>query len=203
MTGGSGFYGSGCTDPNFGYPCTLKCGDQTKPDIVFNATSGLWNCCGADSQKIVHCQSPIDETVDAPAPSLLTTLGLIGGEGLFTPASTSMPTPSSSIIGSIQTSTTSTSRLQLASSTISGTVQSSRTLAVGILGIAIDALIGVALLFFAILLVLRRKRAPCFEGTSDDGGDILQTSNYDNELQGTPVSELQLRSSIRLPELNG
>src|ERR1700710_2670843 len=50
QVGGSGYYVPSCTNssgicPGFPYRCT----DQKIVDAVWNSTSGLWQCCGAES----------------------------------------------------------------------------------------------------------------------------------------------------------
>jgi len=74
--GGSGYYAGGCTDPTWkdSAACPHLCDDRTVRDVVWNATSALWNCCGANAANgNAQCNAPTDETFNAPAPAALQT----------------------------------------------------------------------------------------------------------------------------------
>ena len=50
---------------------TATLGDQARPDVVWNATSSLWQCCGINDQGSPECDSPTNQTFTAPGPASL------------------------------------------------------------------------------------------------------------------------------------
>lgn len=79
--GGSGYYAAGCTDRTWKdtAACAHLCDDRVLRDVVWNGTSSLWNCCGANAANgNPQCEAPTDETFNAPAPSALQTYYVAG-----------------------------------------------------------------------------------------------------------------------------
>lgn len=162
LAGGSGYYVASCTNPAaVGEGCANRCTDQDLPDVVYNETSGLWQCCGADSNGSPDCPSPTDETFNAPAPSNLVQIFSVPRDG-WTATSISIASTLS------QLSTTSYSNQPLAtisspassaSSIASSLSNHSSTLSTGAsAGIGIGAVFsGVFLLGIVFLLWRRRK----------------------------------------------
>ena len=75
--GGSGYYTSGCTDPDFkDSSCQPACQDQTEPDAAYDYDEGRWSCCGFDGTTR-HCSDPLGSTFDAPAPGDLSSIAVI------------------------------------------------------------------------------------------------------------------------------
>src|ERR1700722_16124696 len=92
---GSGYYLQSCTDSTFQSAIgveTFHCSKgrqnlvlMTKltsihiatlayPDIVYNATTGLWACCSSNSATGIQCSIATNQTWAAPAPEALATL---------------------------------------------------------------------------------------------------------------------------------
>ena len=73
--GGSGYLTSSCTDETYqSGECTPHCVDQPVPDVVYNFTTGKWHGCGSSPTEGVMCSNPTNETFEAPAPDVLTSL---------------------------------------------------------------------------------------------------------------------------------
>lgn len=73
----SGYYISGCTDPNYrDSTCVKQCtSNATVFDIMYNYTSSRWGCCARVGASTVDCSKPTGETFMAPAPGMLAILG--------------------------------------------------------------------------------------------------------------------------------
>ncbi|KAL3428432.1 hypothetical protein PVAG01_01941 [Phlyctema vagabunda] len=73
--GGSGYYVSGCTDSAYaGRNCPDLCTSQAFPDITWNNTARLWQCCGVNpSTNVLNCNAPTNEQFDAPGPNFIRT----------------------------------------------------------------------------------------------------------------------------------
>lgn len=101
LVGGSGYYVAGCTAssglcPEFPNRCT----SQFLPDVTWNSTFGLWQCCGVDSENIPACDDPTKEQFIAPSPAALHTIFSISRDGWMATStallSTSTPFPDAS-----------------------------------------------------------------------------------------------------------
>src|SRR5450432_924332 len=148
----------GCTDVSYGNStvCTLHCttsdsssnGRQT--DIVYNATSNRWACCGA-TRDGPHCDVPTNEVFQARAPSAMTNTAIVQSTGIpdnSPPAtSTSTTTPASS-------ATTTTTPTPSASQSTDSGLPSGTKIGIGI-GIAIGVVALITLI--GILLFFRRR----------------------------------------------
>ena len=89
--GGSGYYLADCSDPAYmDQECPMQCSmdqnayswrlitdtgwvvDQLYPDVVYNATTNTWSCCGVDPNGTRVCHDPTDpRTFQAPSPEKL------------------------------------------------------------------------------------------------------------------------------------
>ncbi|TID25718.1 hypothetical protein E2P81_ATG03508 [Venturia nashicola] len=74
-SGGSGYYVAGCTDPTYNAKnCPRLCTSRAFPDVVWNSTMRLWQCCGADGKAgNLNCENATDERFDAPGPKFIKT----------------------------------------------------------------------------------------------------------------------------------
>lgn len=96
LVGGSGYYVAGCTASSGlcpGFP--NRCTSQFLPDVTWNSTSGLWQCCGVDSNNNPACNDPTNEQFIAPSPAALQTIFSISRDGWTATSTTllSMSTP--------------------------------------------------------------------------------------------------------------
>lgn len=90
LVGGSGYYVAGCTASSGlcpGFP--NRCTSQFLPDVTWNSTSGLWQCCGVDSNNNPACDDPTNEQFIAPLPAALQTIFSISRDG-WTATSTTL-----------------------------------------------------------------------------------------------------------------
>ncbi|MCJ1326331.1 hypothetical protein MMC10_002995 [Thelotrema lepadinum] len=143
LTGGSGYYAGGCTDPTFkDASCDRECADLADQEIVYDDTNSLWRCCGS-TNGTPTCESPTNETFQAASPGAL--------EAYSIPASTSV---------SGTTVSTSTGAAAATSSTASASSQdapASMSLSTGALaGIIVGSIVGGGLLVTLFSLALRR-----------------------------------------------
>jgi len=93
--GGSGYYVSGCTDSTYkGKNCPKICTSRAFPDVTWNSTARLWQCCGVDTiTNSLNCNAPTNEQFDAPGPNYIKT---------YWPPARSEPKPNVGvIIGSV------------------------------------------------------------------------------------------------------
>ncbi|KAI4230239.1 MAG: hypothetical protein L6R36_000204 [Xanthoria steineri] len=135
----------------------MACSDQPQPDVVYNSTTGLWRCCGNDSNGNVDCNNPRGKTFEAPAPDKLAKFSV------FSSSSSSQPTQSST---SSLSSATSTGAAPAAVTTVPSSAKTanpgSSDLSVGgKAGISVGVILGVAivvLLSIILYLVIRKLR---------------------------------------------
>lgn len=159
LVGGSGCYTGGCTDPNVeDVSCAKECTDLLLPDVVYNGGDFLWHCCGSnnDTNNLVPtCQSPTNETFQAPAPSALATYSVTSLTATLTTISSS-----ATISASSQISTTADSALTSSASTSPASTTSTGLHPSALAGIAIGSIIGAGLLLalFAFVLWQHFKR---------------------------------------------
>ena len=153
----------------------LRAVDQARPDVVWNATTQIWHCCGIDGNGNPDCEDPTNETFAAPAPASLvayftitsgfvaTSTSIAGSSTPSAASSTSASAPSTSA------SAASTSVPALSSSTAhAGSSPSiSRGAAAGIgVGGAVAVIIIIGGLVAYILHSLKRKRRHHVEATT-------------------------------------
>ena len=112
------------------------------PDVVFNSTTNIWQCCGTNANNIVQCQNPTDVFFEAPAPSLLFSIG---------------PIQSSSTIGTM-TQTVTVAAAPVATTTTSDTVHQPGVPRDELSGIAIGSVVGAVIITSAIFAIACRWR---------------------------------------------
>ena len=139
-------------------------GGNAEPDIVCNATSFLWHCCGTDSDGAPACDKPTDETFQASSPDSLSPFSI---SSVTSSQSTKTTTPSSPPIssttttpsGSSSTASSAYNTSTTASSSVTGVKSNSGLSKGGIAGIIVGAVLGVAcILLLSVLLYKMRKR---------------------------------------------
>src|SRR4051794_9268940 len=84
------------------------------PDIVYNATTGLWTCCGSNPTTGVHCSIATNETWAGPAPEALATLTSIEQKPATSTNTLLLSSPASSLASTISSITLSTTTTPLA-----------------------------------------------------------------------------------------
>lgn len=203
LVGGSGYYVAGCTASSGlcpGFP--NRCTSQFLPDVTWNSTSGLWQCCGVDANSNPACDDPTNEQFVAPAPAGLQTIFSISRDGWTATSmallSTSTPLPStySTTTVSEASSSTATAVSDAASAPFvppSGLSTGTKT-GVGI-GAALTLLAVLGLM--AYLIRKRRRRLwPEQHGEPLAKDDSIAALN---ELQGTSLVFHEMGSKDRLP----
>ena len=206
LPGGSGYYAAGCSDPSFGAPCVELCGTSTDipivsfqarlltkrhhigheayPDVVFNSTLSLWQCCGNDANGIIQCQHPTDDTFNAPAPSLLSTIGPVQA------LSSSPPTPAITVIVTqfVTASTTTASTTNAAKTTLSAVPIQYGLHGGELNGVVIGSVVGVVLIAFAVFATICRRRARRKDAASNNGHSLkdYEKAQYGVELPSQP-----------------
>ncbi|KAF2674176.1 hypothetical protein BT63DRAFT_419483 [Microthyrium microscopicum] len=116
LAGGTGFYVSDCTDATFGAStCKKACSSNPVSDIVYDATTGVWQCCSypaTTGTPVLNCTAPTNERFYAPAPANLVSVQQIPSNGQPTylsgvgSASSTSPASSSSLSTSTAATTT-------------------------------------------------------------------------------------------------
>ena len=165
-------------------------GDQNHPDIVYNATTGLWSCCGELNNQVA-CNSPTDQTFQAPAPLDLSPYAVSASRLQSTSASTSAtestqpPAP------------TSGAAIPATSSAPPG---GSSGLSPGAkAGISIGIILGVACVVLAgYLLALRRRRSGERSAPGHAAATLLRPPALD-----VHTSPQELSTQSRTYELDG
>lgn len=138
-------------------------GHEAYPDVVFNSTLGLWQCCGSDANGIIQCQHPTDDTFNAPAPSLLSTISPVQALS----SSLSTPPTTITVTQSVTASTTP------AATTTPSAVPGQHGLSGGELsGVIIGSGVGVVLIAFAIFVIIGRRRARRRDAARDHGHSL-------------------------------
>lgn len=128
---------------------------ETIGDVVFNNTINIWQCCGNNANNVVQCQNPTDVTFEAPAPSLLSSIG---------------PIQSSSTAPTIVTVTqTLTAAAVPAATTASDTVHQSGVPREELSGIVIGSIVGAVIITSAIFAIASRWRARRADAACDAG----------------------------------
>ena len=168
-TGMSGYYVAGCTSGNSSDPsCSARCctsavqstyasnwltillhaDSESRPDVVWNSTSSLWQCCGTDSNNEVACESPTKDNFNAPAPESLVAYFTIPNNFVAT---------STSIVTLTSTSTSTHTTVASSSSPTSNSTKSSAGVSAGAAaGIGIGCAIA-GICFILILVTLWRR----------------------------------------------
>lgn len=100
-------------------------GDQVLQDAVYNATEGLWACCGVNADGLVHCNDPLKEFFAAPAPASMSSTFSVGD--LITAAASSSTSTSSASAVQMSSSATITEASKITAAT---TTESSQTTAI-------------------------------------------------------------------------
>ena len=93
--------------------------DQARPDVVWNATTQLWYCCGVDSGGNPNCEDPTNESFDAPAPTSLVAYFTVTPGSVATSTSIAV-----SATSSISSSTSSVASSTSAPANVSSTAHS-------------------------------------------------------------------------------
>ncbi|CAO1598967.1 hypothetical protein XANCAGTX0491_002715 [Xanthoria calcicola] len=155
----SSYYVAGCTDQTLtdGAVCSMACSDQPQPDVVYNSTTGLWQCCGNDSNGNVDCNNPRGKTFEAPAPDKLSKFSV------FSSSSSSQRTQSStsSLSSATSTGAAPAAVTTVPSSDVTAKPGSSSLSVGGKAGISVGVILGVAivvLLSMILYLVIRKLR---------------------------------------------
>ena len=163
LVGGSGYYVAGCTASSGlcpGFP--NRCTSRFLPDVTWNSTSGLWQCCGVDSSNNPACDDPTNEQFIAPSPAALQTIFSISRDGW--PA-TSTVLPSTSTLLPAASSTTLTSAMVPSVTTAISEATSTSSIAPSGLSSGTKAGVGIgaAFAFLSVLglvayLIVRKRR---------------------------------------------
>ncbi|PMD15333.1 hypothetical protein NA56DRAFT_754082 [Hyaloscypha hepaticicola] len=144
----TGYYVQGYTAGNLDDPnCLSRCVDMARPDVIWNSTTNLWQCCGADASGYPQFNDPTDNTFAAPALSaLIPYFTIISG---FTSTSTSIISTSAS---------TGSSTPSVASHSATPPSSSARLSTGAIAGIAVGCgLAGIIFGVVTIVLLFRRR----------------------------------------------
>jgi len=164
LVGGSGYYVAGCTASSGlcpGFP--NRCTSQFLPDVTWNSTSGLWQCCGVDTHNNPACDDPTNEQFVAPSPAALQTIFSISQDG-WTATSTAVLSTSTTLPAASSTTPVSVQSL----STTAAVADATSTPSVSPSGLSNGTKAGVglaaalALLIFLSLvayLVVRKRRS--------------------------------------------
>ncbi|KAH9829774.1 hypothetical protein Tdes44962_MAKER02252 [Teratosphaeria destructans] len=141
VTNGTGYYMAGCTDSSWKDPaCPKQCTSEYGADIVYDSTSGHWDCCRSTEDSL-NCQEPSDMGIDAPSPNnlvvikqltqavpstaLTTGIGMISSVASIISETTSISSASTS--ASLSASITSASTATTTASTADDSASSSST----------------------------------------------------------------------------
>lgn len=204
LVGGSGYYVAGCTASSGlcpGFP--NRCTSQFLPDVTWNSTSGLWQCCGVDSNNNPACDDPTNEQFIAPSPTDLQTIFSISRGGwtatstALLPKSTPLPdassttrahtaNPSTTAVVSGAASTPSISPSGLSNGTKAGVGIAAALTLLAVLGLA------------AYLVARKRRRRLCSEQhveplAKSDRSVVL------HELQAQSLALHEMESKDRRP----
>lgn len=148
-------------------------GDQYQPDIVYNSTTGLWNCCGTGTQTgEVTCDDPTDQTFQAPAPEKLLPFSLsstsISSQLSSTLTSAPTSSPGSGSGSSIPSSTLISAPAAATNSTASSDGSSLSAGAKAGISVGVIAGVGCAI-FLALWLVIARWRRRSAKSSASNG----------------------------------
>ena len=153
--GASGFYVGSCTDRDYNSPaCSNFCSGILRNEIVYNETSGSWQCCGGRDGH-AKCEDPTRRSSNAPAPSILLA-DYSASRSTFTATSTS------SISSALTLSPTSSPTSMTTSGGSSGGLSTGAKIGAGIGG-ALGGLLVIALIVF--LVMKRRRKSPSTQRT--------------------------------------
>jgi hypothetical protein len=106
---------------------------NTVPDIVYNTTSGLWSCCGADARGVVDCLHPLDGAFQGASPQSLI------GTAYTAPTVTAAPSGGSSSSDSRSTPATISSGTTASQSTTDSSVSNESNSAASPTSVATDS----------------------------------------------------------------
>ena len=168
-------------------------GVQHYPDIVYNATSGLWSCCGELNHEVA-CNSPTNETFQAPAPLDLSPYAF---------STSRLPSKSASTSATESTQPPTQAGGAVIPATSSATAGGSSGLSPGAkAGISVGVILGVACVALAgaiYLLALRRRRS---EKRSAPGNNAVSTP-WEPPVLEVHASPQELSTQKRNYELDG
>jgi hypothetical protein len=204
LVGGSGYYVAGCTASSGlcpGFP--NRCTSQFLPDVTWNSTSGLWQCCGVDANSNPACDDPTNEQFIAPSPAALQTIFSISRDG-WTATSTALPSTSTSLPSA--SLTTPISAVDLSTSTAVSDATSSPSISPSGLSTGTKAGVGIgaalALLaslgLVAYLVVRKRRRRLCSKQYAEPPAKS-DSSVALHELQDQSPVFHEMSSKDRLP----
>ncbi|GAW16688.1 hypothetical protein ANO14919_061250 [Xylariales sp. No.14919] len=161
LRGGSGYYAAGCTDEDFSDPsCKSLCSEEDRPDVTYESASGLWACCGTDSNGDVTCMDPTNETFNLDAPKDLAVVFQIPATGFaYTSAaiSTAISSSTSSPTGSYSTSSL-TATSAVSPSTTPEAEEPARLSSGAAAGIGVGVAVGVLIAGILAWVAFRRFR---------------------------------------------